>query len=136
MNAKPYAKSNAPSAAGSAEEIESVKPTFLTLTTQSSETGRAQTALLSYCKEGDSYVVAATSNQQGKKPPWFLSLKKEPMVQLEIEGVQFCAQAKTPTGRERINLLPKTKQLASGVSQELANKIPRITSLVLISPMW
>jgi len=104
----------------------------LTLTTQSNETGRAQTALLPYRKESNRYVVAATTSKRGSKPIWFLNLKKEPMVQLEIEGVQFYAQARTPTGRERIDLL----KIARDLAPNMTNKIPRDTCLVLLTPMW
>ena len=127
-----YAQSVAQATQNSDLNAESGKPEHLTLTTQSSETGRAQTALLPYCKASDSYVVAATNSEGGTKPHWFLNLKKEPMVQLAIEGVQFYAQARTPTGKERINLLKTTRDL----TPNMTNKIPRDTCLVVITPMW
>jgi len=104
----------------------------LTLTTQNSETGRAQITLLPYCRENNVYIVAATSSERGTKPNWFLNLKKEPLVQLGISGVQFYAQARTPTGRERISLLKATRDLVPNMT----NKIPRETCLVAITPMW
>jgi len=104
----------------------------LELTTQNCQSGKVETVSLRYRKEGDNYVIAATTNERGTKPSWFLSLKKEPMVQLKLEGIEFYAQAKTPTGRERLALLPKAQQLVP----DILNKIPRDTCIVVMCPMW
>ena len=115
----------------SQESSEITDQNYLNLTTQNSESGRAQIAQMQYYREGNSYIVTATSDDRGTKPDWFLNLKKEPLVQLEIDGIQFHARAKTPTGRERVRLLPKARKLAP----EILDTIPRKTSLVTLNPL-
>ena len=103
----------------------------LILTTQGRYSGKSDVAMLSYRRINNDFIVVATSSNDNFKPDWFLNLKEEPIVHLEIRDAKFYARATTPTGRSRLNLLPVAKELL----QQLDNRIPRATSVVSLTPM-
>ena len=68
----------------------------LLLTTQNRYNGKAETVVLDYRRDKETYVLAAQNENELYKPEWYLNLKEEPVVQLEIAGTVFPALAKTP----------------------------------------
>jgi deazaflavin-dependent oxidoreductase (nitroreductase family) len=104
---------------------------MLVLTTQGRYSAKAELALLQYRRLENNFVVIAINNENRAKPGWFLNLKEEPIVQLKVGGAKFYAKAVTPTGRERLKLLPLMAEIAgSGLS-----KVPRDMTTVVFSPM-
>ena len=85
-------------------EQESSRPQILLIGTQGRYSGVRESNFLVYRKDGDNYVVAASTRDGHFKPDWYLNLKEEPVVELEVDGVQFHARASTPVGRERLRL--------------------------------
>ncbi len=62
----------------------SAAPPLLILTTKNRNNGDLETALLAYQEDGNSYVVAASNDTERHKPDWYLNLKEEPQVELDI----------------------------------------------------
>ena len=77
---------------------------LLLLTTSGAKSGQARTAILTYTRDGDRWVVAATKSGDPKNPAWYHNLKANPVVDVEVGGEAFKARA-TETGpaeRERL----------------------------------
>lgn len=104
----------------------------LILITQGRETGRSEAALLSYRRINNEYLVIAITDGNKAKPDWYLNLKGDPMVEVEIDDVSFHARAYTPTGRARLKLLPLVRE----ITQRSDNSVPRETSAILLSPIY
>ena len=71
----------------------------LILITLGRYSGRHHASLLQYRRYGTDLLVIATNDRQRAKPDWYLDIKEEPIVQIELGGATFYARAITPTGR-------------------------------------
>lgn len=103
----------------------------LILITQGRESGRSEAALLRYRRVGNDFLVIATNEKNKRKPDWYMNLKEQPCVRIEVTDAAFDAKAWTPTGAERVRLLPFVRAMLNG----LDSSIPRETSIILLSPM-
>lgn len=104
----------------------------LILITQGRYSGRSEAALLPYRRVGNDYLVVASNATKHAKPDWYLNLKEEPIVQVEIGDACFYAKAWTPTGQSRLQLLPTVAE----ISRRADHSIPRETSAILLSPIY
>ncbi len=105
--------------------------TLLLLSTQGRYSGQKESNLMVYRRDNNDYVVAATNESERFKPGWYLNLKEEPVVMIEIGGIQIHAMATTPVGRERLRLWPLVEEISS-ITREV---LPRDTAIVVLSPM-
>ena len=110
---------------------EAVAGSLLLLTTKNRYSGESETTLLTYRKDGDFYVVAARNETEFYKPEWYLNLKEEPLVSMEVAGKNVTAKAVTPVGAERLRLWPLVESLAAYDPAIL----PRDTALVTLLPL-
>ncbi|MDY7105061.1 MAG: nitroreductase/quinone reductase family protein [Actinomycetota bacterium] len=63
------------------------------LTTRGRRTGRARTVLVQYFPDGDDLIVVAANSGLDRPPAWYLNLRAEPRVQVEVDGRTFEARA-------------------------------------------
>ena len=77
---------------------------LLLLTTAGAKTGAERHAILTYTRDGDRWVVAATKSGAPTNPAWYHNLKAEPIVEVEVGGETFKARASEtePGERERL----------------------------------
>ena len=66
---------------------------LLLLTTVGAKSGTEQTAPLIYSMAGDRYVIAASKGGAPKHPDWFLNLRANPQVTVEVGAERFTATA-------------------------------------------
>jgi len=104
---------------------------ILFLKTYDRYTGEVQMHPLFYRQYGASFVVAAANETDFFKPDWYLNLKEEPIVEIEIGGQDKFAMATTPVGSDRMNIWP----LVQALSHDLQHHIPRNVTAVLLTPM-
>ncbi len=104
---------------------------LLLLTTEGRYSHSAESNLMVFRKVGHDFIVAATNEREHVKPDWYLNLKEEPIVRLEVDGAAFYAKASTPVGKARLKLLPVMAEI-SDITREI---IPRDTAVVVFSPM-
>lgn len=112
------------------QEEPRVEP-LLILTTQGRSSGKPESELLAYRRHPDGSFIVLAINEGRYKPGWYLNLKEEPIVQLDVDGAVFAARASTPVGRDRL-------QLRQRFDAELlypVDEIPRETTIVRFSPM-
>ncbi|HEY2327689.1 MAG TPA: nitroreductase family deazaflavin-dependent oxidoreductase [Gaiellaceae bacterium] len=77
---------------------------ILLLTTNGRKTGKASTSPLIYESDGDRYVIVASKGGAPEDPGWYLNLKKNPEVELQVGPEVFRAHASTAEGAERERL--------------------------------
>ncbi len=111
-------------------EADKAHESLLKITTQGRYSGRAQSHLIPYRLHQKHYVVGATSLENNIKPDWYLNLKEEPIVQIEIKDASFYAKAKTPTGNERLLAMDIVKEM-----MRFTDRIPRETAAVILQPL-
>jgi deazaflavin-dependent oxidoreductase (nitroreductase family) len=77
---------------------------LLVLTTRGAKTGESRTAILTYTRDGDQWVVAATKSGAPENPAWYHNLRAQPIVDVEVGGERFRARATEtdPEERERL----------------------------------
>lgn len=103
----------------------------LVLITQGRYSGRPEAALLQYRRIENDLLVVATNEKYRSKPDWYLNLKEEPIVQVEIGDACFYAKASTPTGQRRLRLLPSVAE----ITRRIDRTVPRETAAILLTPL-
>jgi deazaflavin-dependent oxidoreductase (nitroreductase family) len=76
----------------------------LLLTTHGRRSGKLRRTALIYGRDGDRYVVVGSYGGAAKHPTWFLNLRAEPEVEVQVGAAKFQARAVAATGEERSRL--------------------------------
>jgi len=83
----------------------------LLLTTRGRKSGvRRRTALI-YGRDGDRYVVVGSVGGAAKHPAWYLNLRADPQVEVQVGAERFPAVARTATDAEK----PKLWRMMAGI---------------------
>jgi deazaflavin-dependent oxidoreductase (nitroreductase family) len=77
---------------------------ILLLTTTGRKSGKARTWPLTYFRDGDRLLLAASAGGEPKHPAWYLNLRNNPDVTIELAGKTQRMTASTATGTERERL--------------------------------
>jgi deazaflavin-dependent oxidoreductase (nitroreductase family) len=77
---------------------------LMILTTRGARTGKERTAVITYTRDGDRYVIAASKSGAPTNPAWFYNLRTDPVVTVETGGETFKARATVTGGEERDRL--------------------------------
>jgi deazaflavin-dependent oxidoreductase (nitroreductase family) len=77
---------------------------LMILTTRGARSGEERTAVVTYTRDGDRYVIAASKSGAPTNPDWFHNLQANPEVSVEAGGERFTARATVVTGEERDRL--------------------------------
>ncbi len=104
---------------------------ILFLKTYDRYNGKLMIHPLFFRRYGENYVVVASNETATYKPEWYLNLKEEPVVEIDIDGHNRFAFATTPVGNERMAVWPLVDEL----SKETERFLPRNVSAVLLTPM-
>jgi deazaflavin-dependent oxidoreductase (nitroreductase family) len=78
--------------------------TNLLLTTRGRRTGRLRRTALIYARDGSRYVVVASGAGEDHHPAWYLNLRADPLVGVQVGAEVFVARAATAEGEERDRL--------------------------------
>jgi deazaflavin-dependent oxidoreductase (nitroreductase family) len=76
----------------------------LLLTTRGRRSGKLRRTALIYGRDGDRYLVVASSGGSKRHPSWYLNLTENPEVQVQVGGDRFPARALTATPEEKPRL--------------------------------
>ncbi len=74
---------------------------LLLLTTTGAKTGETRTNPLVHTLDGNRVVIIASFGGAPKHPAWFLNIRANPEVTIELPGETFTANAIIPEGEER-----------------------------------
>jgi deazaflavin-dependent oxidoreductase (nitroreductase family) len=73
----------------------------LLLTTTGRRSGEPRTAALIYATSNGEYLVVASKGGSDKPPTWYLNLKEQPDVEVQVLAERFRARARDATAREK-----------------------------------
>jgi deazaflavin-dependent oxidoreductase (nitroreductase family) len=139
-NQAPHADQIASDSATAKQPFTSIKHEFehdadiavMLVTTQGRYSEHAEISGLPYIKYNDDYLVIAKNNKAQAKPDWYLNLREDPIIQIQLGEIRFYAKAETVTGAERLRLSNQTYQLDKNPTRT----IPRDTAVVLLKPLF
>jgi deazaflavin-dependent oxidoreductase (nitroreductase family) len=75
--------------------------TCLLLTTTGAKSGEPRIAPLIYEPYDDAYLVVASKGGAPEPPAWYVNLRENPEVEVQIKGEKFAARARTATSAEK-----------------------------------
>jgi deazaflavin-dependent oxidoreductase (nitroreductase family) len=103
----------------------------LIMTSTGARTGEPREAILSFVRDGESYVVAGTASGAPKDPAWVRNVTANPEVKLEAKGrtLQARAQVVTDDGtyRRLWDALVESRPDFAAYPAKAGRKIPVIT---------
>ena len=73
----------------------------MVLTTTGAKSGEPRTAVVTFSRDGDDYVVVGSKSGQPDDPAWFGNLVANPVVTVETDGRTFQATATVAEGTDR-----------------------------------
>jgi deazaflavin-dependent oxidoreductase (nitroreductase family) len=77
---------------------------LMLLTTTGAKTGQQRAAIVTYTRDGDRYIIAASKSGAPTNPAWFHNLLANPEASVEAGGETFKARATVTEGAERDRL--------------------------------
>ncbi len=83
---------------------------ILLLTTTGRKTGRSRTWPLTYLPDGDRLIVIASNGGQPNHPAWYLNLRENPHVSVQLGDRARAMIAQTTEGDERARLWSRVVQ--------------------------
>jgi F420H(2)-dependent quinone reductase len=84
------------------------------LTTTGRKTGKPRVSPLYFLRDGDRVVVAASRSGSDKNPLWYLNLKANPKVSVQIKKEVLDLTARDATDEERAHYWPQLVKMYSG----------------------
>jgi deazaflavin-dependent oxidoreductase (nitroreductase family) len=81
--------------------------TILLLTTRGRKSGVERTTPLIFERHGDDYLIVASRGGTDEPPGWYVNLRAEPDVQVQVRGEIFRAHARDATPEEQPELWRK-----------------------------
>jgi F420H(2)-dependent quinone reductase len=106
---------------------------ILLLTTTGRKTGKRRAMPLLYLRDGDALVVVASVGGAPQNPAWFLNLKANPVVEVEIGREKQTRRAREATDEERDRLWPKLVEMYKSYDA-YQRKTDRRIPVVLLEP--
>ena len=100
---------------------------ILLLTTIGRRTGRPRTWPLTYLPEGDRFIVIASNGGQPNHPAWYLNLRANPQVSVQLGDRTRVMIAQTAEGDERTRLWSRVVEeypAYAGYQQKTDRQIP------------
>jgi len=85
--------------------------TSLLLTTIGRRSGEKRTSPVFYGTAGDAYVIIGSKGGADTQPGWYLNLRANPVVEVQVGREQFTAHARVATGKEREQLWEQMVQM-------------------------
>jgi deazaflavin-dependent oxidoreductase (nitroreductase family) len=83
----------------------------LLLTTTGRRSGEKRTSPLIYGTAGAAYVVIGSKGGANTQPKWYLNLRANPAVEVQVASERFPARARVATGQERERLWEQMVQV-------------------------
>ena len=109
--------------------------TLLILTTTGAKTGEPRVAVVTYTRDGDAYVVAASKSGMPSNPAWFANLVANPTVTIETEGRTTVAKAVVAEGADRDELWDRHVKAYPGFADYPAKTQGRVIPMIRFIPI-
>lgn len=105
----------------------------LLLTTTGRRSGQSRTWPLAYFRDGDRLLVVASAGGEPKHPAWYLNLRANPQVSVQIGAEIQKMLAATATGDERARLWAQIIAVAPNFA-DYQQKTTREIPVVILTP--
>lgn len=106
----------------------------LLLTTIGRKTGLRRTTPLFYLEDGDNLVVAGSNGGDDRHPAWFLNLRDQPYVELQVGEHSVRAKAEVATPEEKRRLWPRFAEMYAGY-ETYRQRTEREIPVVILRPV-
>src|ERR1700752_1337537 len=103
------------------------------LTTTGRKTGEPRISPLYFHRDGDTVVVAASRGGSNKNPMWYLNLKANPKVKVQIQDEVLDLTAREATDEERAKYWPKLVEMYPAY-EDYQSWTDRLIPLVICHP--
>ena len=103
------------------------------LTTTGRKTGHPRVSPLLYVRDGERVIVAATAGGSDKNPMWYLNLKSDPKVQLQIKKEVLDLTARDASDDERKRYWPQLVEMYP-TYEDLQSWTDRVIPVVVCEP--
>ena len=104
---------------------------LMILTTTGAKSGQPRSAVVTFTRDGDRYVVAASKGGAPTHPAWFFNLKANPEAKVEADGQAFTARATITEGAERDRLWAQHAEERPEF-REYPTKTTRVIPMILL----
>ena len=103
------------------------------LTTIGRKTGEPRTSPVLYLREGDRVIIAASRAGSEKHPMWYLNLKANPNITVQIKGDVLHLTAREATEQERSEYWPKLVAMYSSF-EDYQSWTDRVIPILICDP--
>lgn len=103
------------------------------LTTIGRKTGRPRVSPLLYLRDGDRVVLVASQGGRANNPMWYLNLKADPHVTIQIKKDILKLTARDATGAEREHYWPQLVEMYSSF-EDYQSWTDRVIPIVICDP--
>ena len=103
------------------------------LTTTGRKTGEPRISPLYFHRDGDTVVIAASRGGSDKNPMWYLNLKADPKVQVQIKNEILNLTARDATDSERDKYWPRLVEMYPSYN-DYQSWTDRVIPLVVCEP--
>ncbi|SBS74997.1 Deazaflavin-dependent nitroreductase [uncultured Mycobacterium sp.] len=103
------------------------------LTTTGRKTGEPRVSPLLFLREGDRVVLVASQGGAAKHPMWYLNLKADPKVTVQIKDEVLYLTARDATEQERAEYWPKLVEMYSSFD-DYQSWTDRVIPVVICDP--
>ena len=106
---------------------------ILLLTTKGRKSGLERTTPLVYIDHEGGYLIIASNGGQAKHPDWYINLKSDPQVSIQIKDQTFNAKAQVLNGETRT---PVWERIVAEAPQygEYEKRTDRLIPVVWLTP--
>lgn len=109
-------------------------PTLL-LTTVGRRSGEKFLFPLIYGRHGNGYVLIASKGGAPAHPGWYLNLRANPRVEIQVGSQRLVAMARTASGAERAQLWSQMAELFTPFAEYQKKAAPREIPVVVLDPV-
>ena len=104
---------------------------LMILTTTGARTGEARSSVVTYSRDGDNYVIAASKSGAPDNPAWYYNLRANPSATVEADRETFKVRATEATGAERDRLYDKHAEERPEF-RDYPNQTPRVIPVFVL----
>ena len=111
-------------------------PTLL-LTTRGRKTGKLRRTALIYGRDGENYLLVASTGGGPKHPYWYLNLVENPLVEIQVKEKKLKAWARTADPEEKQRLWPVMSKIFPTYDEYIvkAAQAGREIPLIILEPV-
>jgi deazaflavin-dependent oxidoreductase (nitroreductase family) len=102
---------------------------ILLLTTIGRKSGKQRVTPVMYIRDGNNYVVTASNSGEDKHPGWFVNLRTNPQITIEVDGITKSVMARQSSPQEKERLWAQLVEQApffDGYQKKTRREIPMV----------